>query len=162
MDVDVTIPGIVRLPVCTPERAYQSWDTTKKGSSPFYPCDIPDGLLRCEESSFENETSDTSPWIEDCLGIIENIEGDGSTEWTVQVTGMRQRKIAAHKSCAFGVEATKVDGNIEVFFGGQDLINIINTSVKKYGKNGKIGAVGDLHCKGNIKQQPVHWAIYHT
>ncbi|KAG5655689.1 hypothetical protein KAF25_009188, partial [Fusarium avenaceum] len=164
MDVDITTPGIVRLPVCSPERAFQSWDSTAKGSTAFFPCDIPPGKERCEnkDSSFENETSEKSPLIKDCEAIIRNIEGNGGTQWTVQVVGTNQRKIAAAGTCAFGVEATKVDGNVNFEFGGQDMINIITTAVKKYGKNGKIGAIGDLHCSGNIKQQPVHWAIYHT
>ncbi|KAK4155345.1 hypothetical protein C8A00DRAFT_31870 [Chaetomidium leptoderma] len=39
LNVDITTPGFVRLPVCSPERAYQSWVTTGKGSSANYPCD---------------------------------------------------------------------------------------------------------------------------
>ncbi|KAI1073202.1 hypothetical protein LB507_010805 [Fusarium sp. FIESC RH6] len=162
--VDITTPGIVRLPVCSPERAFQSWDSAVKGSTAFFPCDVPPGKERCKnsDSSFENETSDKSPLIKDCEAIIRNIEGNGRTQWTVQVVGKNQRKIAAAGTCAFGVEATKVDGNVNFEFGGQDMINLINTAIGKYGKNGKIGAVGDLHCSGNVKQQPVHWAIYHT
>ncbi|KAL2675732.1 hypothetical protein Neosp_011923 [[Neocosmospora] mangrovei] len=162
IDVDITTPGLVRLPVCSPERAFQSWDATSKGSSPSYPCDIPPGKNECGDSTFVNETSDKSPLVKDCESIIKNIEGDGSTKWTTQVVGKNQRKIAAAGTCAFGVEATKVDGNVNFAFGGQDLIDIIHTSVEKYSKDGKIGATGDLHCSGNVKQQPVHWAIYHT
>ncbi|KAJ4197154.1 hypothetical protein NW767_009046 [Fusarium falciforme] len=162
LDVDITTPGLVRLPVCSPERAFQSWDTASKGSSPSYPCDIPPGKNECGDSTFVNETSDKSPLVKDCESIIKNIEGDGGTKWTTQVVGKNQRKIAAAGTCAFGVEATKVDGNVNFAFGGQDLIDIINTSVEKYSKDGKIGATGDLHCSGNVKQQPVHWAIYHT
>lgn len=162
IDVDVTAPGVVRLPVCSPERAFQSWDTASKGSSPFYPCDIPPGKNECGDSTFENETSDRSPLVEDCRVIIKNIEGDAGTKWTTQVVGKKQRKIAVAGTCAFGVEATKVDGNVNFALGGQDLIDIINTAVGKYAKGGKIGATGDLHCRGNVKQQPVHWAIYHS
>ncbi|KAJ3471898.1 hypothetical protein MRS44_001997 [Fusarium solani] len=161
LEVDITTPGIVRLPVCSPERAFQSWDTTSKGSSPYYPCDIP-GKNECGDSTFENETSDKSSLLKDYESIIKNIEGDGGTKWTTQVVGKNQRKIAAAGTCAFGVEATKVDGNVNFAFGGQDLIDIINTAVEKYNKDGKIGATGDFHCIGNVKQQPVHWAIYHT
>lgn len=162
IDVDVTTPGIVRLPVCSPERAYKSWDTTRKGSTVFFPCDVPPGRQKCHDSSFENETSDASPLVKDCEDIIKNIEGDGTTQWTVQTFNMNQKKIASAGTCAFGVEATKVDGNVDFDFGGQDLIDIINTVVEKFSKNGKIGAKGDLHCNGNIKSQPVRWGIYHT
>ncbi|KAF4961834.1 hypothetical protein FSARC_10042, partial [Fusarium sarcochroum] len=82
IDVDVTTPGIVRLPVCSPERAYKSWDTTRKGSTIFFPCDVPPGRQKCHDSSFENETSDASPLVKDCEDIIKNIEEDGTTQWT--------------------------------------------------------------------------------
>lgn len=42
---DVTVPGYIRLPVCSPERALQSWETSDKGSSANYPCDILPGRL---------------------------------------------------------------------------------------------------------------------
>ncbi|UZP36568.1 hypothetical protein NXS19_004384 [Fusarium pseudograminearum] len=91
--------------------AYQSWDTTSKGSSAFYPCDIPPGR--------------------------------GGT-------------------CAFGVEATKLNGNIHFHFGGGDLTEAITTAIKKFKKNGKIGASGTVDCAGNTsKSQPVLWGIYH-
>ncbi|KAF4986556.1 hypothetical protein FGRMN_10784 [Fusarium graminum] len=162
IDVDITTPGVIRLPVCTPARAYQSWDTASKGSSPFYPCDFPPGRKECEESSFKDETSGKSPLVKDCLDIIKNTQGDGGTKWTTQVVGENQREIAFSGTCAFGVEATKVDGNVQFYFGGQDVANIINAAVKEYSNDGKVGATGDLHCNGNIKKQPVHWAIYHT
>ncbi|KAM6532556.1 hypothetical protein FSOLCH5_001980 [Fusarium solani] len=122
----------------------------------------PPGKNECGDSTFENETSDKSSLVKDYESIIKNIEGDGGTKWTTQVVGKNQRKIAGAGTCAFGVEATKIDGNVNFAFGGQDLIDIINTAVEKYNKDGKIGATGDLHCSGNVKQQPVHWAIYHT
>jgi hypothetical protein len=43
INADVTTPGYMRIPVCSPEQAYKSWDTTKAGSSANYPCDIPPG-----------------------------------------------------------------------------------------------------------------------
>jgi hypothetical protein len=36
-DVNVTTSGYMRLPVCSPELAYQSWDKTEAGWSPNYP-----------------------------------------------------------------------------------------------------------------------------
>lgn len=162
MDVDVTTPGFMRLPVCSPERAYQSWDTTGKGSSDNYPCDIPPGKNKCGDSTFENESSDASPSVDDCLTIIKNIEPDGSTEWTTQVVGKNQREIASAGSCAFGVEATSVDGNVNFKVGGQDVIDIINEAIAQFGGSGKIGAKGNMKCNGNVKDQPVKWGIYHS
>ncbi|TPX08096.1 uncharacterized protein E0L32_010163 [Thyridium curvatum] len=160
LDVDVTTPGFIRLPVCSPERAFQSWDTSSLGSSPNFPCDIPPGKDECGESSFENQSSDASPSVSDCLQIIKNIEGDGTTEWTTQVVGKRQREIAKYGSCQFGVEATEVNGNVEFYVGGQDVIDIINESIKRFGGSGKVGAKGDMKCNGNIKKQGVKWGLY--
>ncbi|KAL2868998.1 uncharacterized protein BJX67DRAFT_387104 [Aspergillus lucknowensis] len=160
MDVDVTTPGFMRIPVCSPERAFQSWDTAKAGSSENYPCDIPPGKDECGDSTFDNETSDASPNVDDCMQIIKNIRGDASTDWTTQVVGKNQREIASHGGCAFGVEATKVDGNVNFVVGGQDVIDIIEEAVRRFGGDGKVGAKGDMSCNGNIKKQPVKWGIY--
>ncbi|KAL4899490.1 hypothetical protein BDW74DRAFT_171529 [Aspergillus multicolor] len=160
IDVDVTTAGFMRIPVCSAERAFQSWDTTDKGSSDNYPCDIPPGKNTCEDSSFENQTSDASPLVEDCKTIIRNIQGDGSTDWTTQVVGKPHREIASHGTCAFGVEATKVDGNVNFVVGGQDVIDIINDSIAQFATDGKIGAKGNMNCNGNVKSQPIEWGIY--
>jgi predicted secreted protein len=151
MDVDVTTPGFIRIPVCSPERAFQSWDTAKAGSSQFYLCDIPPGRDECGDSSFENQTSDASASVEDCLQIIKNIEGDASTGWKTQVVGKNQREIASHGSCSFGVEATKVHGNVNFDVGGQDVIDIINDAIRRFGGGGKVGAKGNMECNGNIE-----------
>jgi hypothetical protein len=35
--VDVTMPGVIRLPVCGPEHALQNWDKSDK-TTEHYPC----------------------------------------------------------------------------------------------------------------------------
>lgn len=161
LDVDVTTPGFMRIPVCSPERAFQSWDTSKRGSSDNYPCDNPPGRDHCGQSTFVDQTSSASPKIDDCRKIIHNIEGNGGTEWTTQVVGKKQREIAKSGSCSFGVEATKVDSNVHFKVGGQDVIDLINSAINKFGnKDGRVGAKGDMKCTGNIKKQDVKWGIY--
>lgn len=155
LNVDITTPGYIRLPVCSPERAYQSWDTSAKNSSANHPCDIPPGKSTCGDSTFENQSSGASPKIEDCRTIIKNIEGDGSTRWTTQVVSKNQRKIASHGSCSFSVKATKVNGNVNFKVGRQDVINIIDNSIKKFSSDGRVGAKGIINCDGNIKDQEV-------
>ncbi|CAG8893424.1 unnamed protein product [Penicillium egyptiacum] len=118
MDVDVTTPGFMRIPVCSPERAFRSWDTAKPGSSDFYPCDIPPGKGNCGTSTFIDVTSNGSPLVEDCLTIIKNIEGDASTDYTTLLGGKNQREIVSHVSCRFGVEATEEGGNVDFVVGG--------------------------------------------
>jgi GH18 family chitinase len=161
LDIGIKAPGYVRIPVCSPERAFQSWDTAKAGSSPNYPCDRPPGVDACAESSFENKSSDASPLIEDCQQIIRNIIEDSSTSYTVSTAGHSQQAIVHHKSCHLGVEAAGVlDGNINFKVGGQDVIDLINDAVKQFGGNGKIGAQGFVKCNGNLHQQSVKWGIY--
>ncbi|KAH7126534.1 putative necrosis-inducing factor-domain-containing protein [Dactylonectria estremocensis] len=158
--LDITTPGSMRIPIRSPERAFQSWDTSTAGSSTYYPCDIPSGISDCGDSTFEDQTSDASPSVEDCRTIITNIEGDASTEWTTEVVGKNQREIASYGSCSFGVEATEVTGNVNFQVGGQDVIGIINLAIEKFGGSGKVGAKGDMGCNGNVKDQGVKWGIY--
>ncbi|KAK5654618.1 hypothetical protein OQA88_6939 [Cercophora sp. LCS_1] len=103
-EAQVSTPGVVKLPVCSPDRAFQSWNTAGKGSSPNFPCDVPPGKSHCGPSTFEDQTSGASPIVSDCQQIIRNIEGDGSTEWTQGIAG--QREIVKHGSCRFGIERT--------------------------------------------------------
>jgi GH18 family chitinase len=161
LSVDISTPGFVRLPVCSPERAFQSWDTSAKGSSPNYPCDIPPGRDNCGASTFENRGSEASPTVADCLQIIKNIEGDGGTQWTI-ASGAEHREIAKAGECSFGVKpiGDKLSGNVEFYVGGQDVIDIINEAVKQFGGGGKVGARGYMTCNGNIKGQDVEWGIY--
>jgi hypothetical protein len=161
IDVDITTPGFVMLPVCTGDRAFQSWETTKKGSSDYYPCDIPPGRDTCGDSSFENQTSDASPKVSDCEQIIKNIEGDGSTDFTHDITG--HRELLSFGSCAFGVERTGGTGGAVMFtVGGQDVIDIIRQSIKNYGGGGKVGAKGVMPCDGTTAGTTVkvEWGIY--
>ncbi|KAE8152020.1 chitinase [Aspergillus avenaceus] len=159
LNVDITTPGFIRIPVCSPERAFKSWDTARTGSN-SYPCDIPLGMDTCGESTFEDQTNDASPSIDDCLAIIKNIQPDTNTNWVHEVLGKNQRKIASAGSCSFGVEATKVHGNVNFVVGGQDVIDIIQSAINRFGREGKVAAKGEMGCSGNMKSQPVKWGIY--
>jgi hypothetical protein len=100
--------------------------------------------------------------VTDCQTIIRNIEGDGSTDFDHEVVGHPHRKILSYGTCAFGIEATKTDGNVQCTVGGQDVIDIINDSIARFARDGKIGAKGNMNCNGNVKSQPMKWGIYHT
>ncbi|KAL2847859.1 putative necrosis-inducing factor-domain-containing protein [Aspergillus pseudoustus] len=160
MDVDVTTPGFMQIPICSPGRAYESWDKSKPGSRTFYPCHIPPGIGYCGQSSFTDQTSDASPKIEHCRTIIKNIQGDPTTDFTHQVVGKPHREILHPESCHFGIEAAAVNGNVEFKVGGQDVIDIINDAISQYGRGGLIGAKGFMNCNGNVKTQAVEWGIY--
>ena len=134
LNVDVTTPGFMRIPVCSPEHAFQSWDSSKPGSGDFYPCNIPPGKDTCGDSTFEDRTT--------------------------QVVGENERQIQALGTCAFSVQATKVHGNVNFVVGGQDVKDLINEAVKRFAQDGRIEAKGNMPCNGNVKNQPVKWMIH--
>lgn len=63
LDNDITTPGFVRLPVCSPNLARQRWQNGAPGDAD-YPCNIPRGPDLCGHSTFEDRTSDVSPLVE--------------------------------------------------------------------------------------------------
>ncbi|PTD02778.1 Killer toxin subunits alpha/beta [Fusarium culmorum] len=145
LNLDVTTPGIMRLPRLLPMRH-------------------PPGQRSCKASTFtyKDDTSNASPLASDCEIMISNFQNDGSTKWTTQTADRQHRELGHYGTCAFGVEATKLNGNIHFHFGGGDLTEAITTAIKKFKKNGKIGASGTVDCAGNTsKSQPVLWGIYH-
>ncbi|KAI8217095.1 hypothetical protein K4K53_009486 [Colletotrichum sp. SAR 10_77] len=161
LDVTIRTPGFVQLPVCSADRAFQSWDTGKTGSSNDYPCDIPPGKDHCGDSSFGNHASDVSPKVNDCQQIIRTIEGDASTEFTHRITGHCQ--ILEFGSCHFGIGRTGgTGGAVEFRVGGQDVIDVINESIKRFGGGGRIGAKGIMPCSGTTAGTKVNveWGIY--
>ncbi|KAK6356033.1 hypothetical protein TWF718_000407 [Orbilia javanica] len=157
-DADITTPGVIRLPVCSPERAFRSWRTSSKGSSGNFPCDTLLGKDLCSASTFEDKTSGASPLVSDCLQIIANIEGNPSSKWTQRNTG--QRKIVKYGSCAFSIE--QAGDTLEFEVGGQDVIGIINDAIDKFGSNGKVGAKGVMSCGGTTAGTHVNvlWELH--
>ncbi|OAG07719.1 uncharacterized protein CC84DRAFT_1205124 [Paraphaeosphaeria sporulosa] len=81
LNVNVTTLGMVRLSVCSPERAFQAWGAQDMGNK-LYPCNDVPGKNDCGDLDFEDQTSDASPSVDDCCQIIKNIQGDSMTEWT--------------------------------------------------------------------------------
>lgn len=152
--LDINTPGMVQLPVCSPDRAFQSWDTSSMRSSPFYPCDIPPGRGHCGGSTFDNQGSDVSPTVSDCQQLIRNIEGDATTDWTHGIVG--QRMIASYGSCRFGIERTGgTGGAVQFRVGGQDVIDVINDSIRQFGGGGRVGAKGVMPCSSTTTSTTV-------
>lgn len=159
-DQDVTTPGFIRLPVCSAEKAHKAWEQPKPDTSnPNYPCvDLPLPDL-CGDSTFVDQTSGASPKSSDCLQIAKNI-GKGGT-WDVEAIVSNHHQLLQYGTCVFGVEAMGVTGNVQVFLGAQDIIDVITDAVDKFGGSGKIGAKGKMKCNGNIKRQEIEWGLYH-
>ncbi|EFE34865.1 class V chitinase, putative, partial [Trichophyton benhamiae CBS 112371] len=159
---DITTPGFIRVPVCRPDAAFKSWlGLNNKPDTPLenYPCSPLLARDECEASTFEDQTNGGSPLVSDCKTIIKNIEGtDG--QWTTQVVSKNQRQLVDFGTCKFGVEATKVNGNIAFYVGAQDIVDIITDAIKQFAKDGRVAAKGDMSCRGNAHGQNVKWGIY--
>jgi hypothetical protein len=161
LGLDFATPGLIQLPVCSPSRAWQAWHTGSKGGSDHYPCDIFPGKDYCGDPSFENQSSDASPLVEDCKQMIRNIEEDASTDYEHRITG--HREILKHESCAFGIERTGgTGGAVQFKVGGQDVIDAVNESIKRFASNGRVGAKGVFRCPGTTVNTNVNveWGIY--
>jgi hypothetical protein len=156
---DLTTPGFFRLPVCTPNMAYLAWNSPKlvDKTDHNYPCVRLPGITDCYDFTFEDDTKDASPPIADCQHIVDNIIGtDG--EWHTGIGPFR--KLVSAGLCAVGVQNDGVNGPVVYHTGGEDLVNIILESAKRFGKDGRVGAKGTMKCKGNVGNQPVKWSLY--
>ncbi|KAI1120979.1 hypothetical protein F5Y10DRAFT_289094 [Nemania abortiva] len=163
-DHNVTSPGYIRLPVCSAQLAFYNWDSVlgkdddPKLLDPVYPCNTPKTEDLCGDSTFVDRTSDASPTVADCLQIAANIYIDG--EWMVDSSGV-QHQILEFGTCKFGIMADGLPiGNVQVYIGNQDVIDIIHQSVGLFGGSGKVGSKGDMTCQGNVKKQKVTWGLY--
>ena len=59
MDQDITTPGFIRLPVCSPDVAFAAWaDISIDTNTENYPCVVKPSISDCEDSSFEDQTSE--------------------------------------------------------------------------------------------------------
>jgi hypothetical protein len=156
---DITTPGYMRLPVCPPDYAFKAWDNPKRADKddPMWPCVYTKARAECWDITFEDQTSDGSPTVDDCKGIIRNIAGtDG--RWDTGIGS--QKRIAQFGHCAFGVQADGVHGSVDYFTGAQDIVDAIQGSIDKFGGSGKVGAKGKMKCNANAANQPVIWGLY--
>lgn len=115
----------------------------------------------CGDSNFWNYTSDASPLITDCQRIVSNIAGGGSwTSWTGE-----WRQLVSYGTCRVSINVPGVGQSILFRVGNQDIMDIINMSIQKFGENGKVGAEGDMNCQADMFLPSVldtEWVLYHT
>lgn len=150
---DFTTPGVMRIPVCSPDMAYKAWELgLSPDTTPHYPCAPPPTTAsNCGDSSFVDQTSNASPPVADCLQIVNNIEGT-TADYPVFSD---QQGILSAGLCVFGVQGKR--GVVGTRIANQDAIDLIRDAVAKFGGSGKIGAKGTMTCGGNT----VEWGIYH-
>jgi Ecp2-like pathogen effector protein (putative necrosis-inducing factor) len=139
--------------------AYTAWDTAGASSMANFPCSTIPGINDCGASTFVDQTSDASPTVADCLHIVANIQSTQG-EWEVENAVGEQHQIVGFGTCNFGVQGDGKNGNIDFHVGSQDIVDIINSSIQMFGGSGKVGAKGEMSCKGDVKGQNVNWGIY--
>ncbi|KAF9031611.1 Ecp2 effector protein, partial [Panaeolus papilionaceus] len=98
---------------------------------------------RCCDSSFINQSSGGSPWVDDCRVVTHNIAGGGT--WTT-LTLTEHRELDRHACCRFGVRAVATGGAWDFTVGNQDIINLINDWINRFQHEGRVGSKGNMHC----------------
>lgn len=159
MNIDITTPGFIRLPVCSSDEASTAWRLEKDKSTPNWPCFIKPSINDCGTSSFTDTTSDASPTVNDCMGIVNNIKNTQG-QWEVENAIEKQHQIVQYGSCKFGVQGKKINGNIDFHVGAQDIVDIITNAITQFGGDGQIGAKGYMNCNGDVGSVPVEWGLY--
>lgn len=106
-------------------------------------------MTDCKDYTFEDQTSDGSPSMADCMDIINNIEGT-SGEWNTGIGS--QREIASAGSCKFGVQNSGTTGDVTFMTGSQDIVNIINEAVKNLGRRRQDWGQGDHDVQWRCQQ----------
>ncbi|KAL5087858.1 hypothetical protein Trisim1_007509 [Trichoderma cf. simile WF8] len=156
---DITTPGYITLPVCSPQVAWASWTNPSQSNAtaPGYPCNPLQGVTKCSSYTYVDQTSSASPTVSDCQTIIKNIQGT-SGSWNTGIGS--QRDIASFGSCHFGVDNSGVTGDVTYQTGSQDIVNIITQSIALYGGGGQVGAKGYMECAGDAGSQYVEWGLY--
>jgi hypothetical protein len=95
--------------------------------------------------------------------MIKQWEGDAKKKWNPETAFLQHKELGHYGTCAFGVEARNLNGNINFHVGAGDVTRYVNYAIENFSKNGKVGASGKVDCAGNTAAtQPTKWGIYHT
>ncbi len=106
-----------------------------------------------------DQTTDGSPTVDDCMGIVNTITGTDS-EWEIENVIGEQHQLVGYGSCNFGVQGSGAGPNAGFKVGAQDIVDLIQSSIQKYEWNGKVGAEGVMPCVGLSTEVTVTWGIY--
>ncbi|KAH8703812.1 hypothetical protein BGW36DRAFT_288853 [Talaromyces proteolyticus] len=162
IDGDYTVPGFINIPVCSPEMAATAVDASSTTSGePNYPCAVPPSPNDCGTSTFTDATSGGSPLVSDCQQIVTNIAGTQGS-WEVESSVGKQHQLVQYGTCAFGVTGTTGTGDVDFHVGAQDIVDLINSSIKMFASNGLVGASGNMACQGDAGNDNVNWGLYHA
>ncbi|KAK5170702.1 uncharacterized protein LTR77_005292 [Saxophila tyrrhenica] len=115
----------------------------------------------CGPSTFIDQGSAASPFVDDCYCIGANIGGGGTFEVGC---GEGQLVKAKCRTCAWGARC-KPQGLNGARIGNADIYNTIDTSIDKFASGGKVGSLGQMKCdsaQGGGHSQNIRWGVYHT
>lgn len=112
-----------------------------------------------------DETSDKSPLIADCLGIIPNIAPpEHGAHWKFMIG--RTRSIVKNKSCVLAVSANHIGQKGSwMNVGNMDVISVIEElAAMREGKGNKMGGKTTAQCKIVVTAMPgeVEFSVFHT
>ncbi|KAJ5101256.1 hypothetical protein NUU61_003478 [Penicillium alfredii] len=118
---------------------------------------------------FQPEVSGASPNLEDCQGLIDEINQDKTTRFSAP-----HHTIATHGSCGVGIEkydgkTAKLDGgdvNLDTWYAhvnGHDAVDFVNFALDNFVDNDKVGGHGLVGCSGDSGSSwTLQWYIFHT
>lgn len=161
MNFDITTPGFMRLPVCSPDMAHAAWNLVTDQTTPNWPCVVKPSKNDCGAlaGTFVGQTTDASPSVGDCQQIVKNIQGTQG-EWEVEAAVGKEHQIVQYGTCKFGVKGKTGQRNVDFHVGAQDIIDIINSSITQFQSNGKVASKGHMKCAGNSVKEDVDWDLY--
>lgn len=158
---DITTPGMMRLPVCSPDVAYAAWNQAggPDVANPAFPCIPPRGVQDCDtaHSTYQDKTTDSGASVEDCRALIKSLQGTHQS-WSADKEDSRVH----WGSCKFDYQPDRQDGKI-INIGSQDIVDVITEAIARYPHdNGKIAARGQMSCQTRVvnKWASTIWSIW--
>src|SRR5690606_20543881 len=113
-------------------------------------------------SSFKDMTSTASPTTSECLCIRDRVMSRGGyyVANTQANPAAPWNRLEECNGCAFGVRVNQVGG---ATIGNTDIRDLINDSISRFARGGRVGAEGVMPCNRHDDQSrtgEVKWAIF--
>ncbi|KAF2769021.1 hypothetical protein EJ03DRAFT_109030 [Teratosphaeria nubilosa] len=100
------------------------------------------GRNTCDGASFNPilQPDENKPLVSDCIDMLKDIQDD--REWVVSQN--HTRTLVTKGTCAFNAMVEGAVGNLKGVVGNQDVIDITNDSVARFGHDGHVAAYGSF------------------
>jgi hypothetical protein len=114
----------------------------------------------CGISTFISLTSGASPFVKDCLSIVNHVLDKG--HWQVEAGSGKLHQLVQSATCAFGVRY-KSNSVAGYHIGSSDIVDIINDSIRMFASDGRVGSTGSMPCNdAQSESANVEWGLYHA